>query len=140
MLQITRGYIQGAFDGEGHLSKTGHEKREWWVLGFTNTDLVWLQTIARYLQSLGYHPYVQPCSKPGSFGNKKVYTLVLRRRAEIKRFLQEFPPLMSSRQKKAAEFLLWDRYYKRHFPKGSDSVLQQALDILKDSKNQGRLL
>ena len=78
--------------------------------------------------------------RASSLGKKPVYKLLLRRRREIKRFLQEFPPLMASRQKKAAEFLLWDRYYKRHFPKGSDSVLQQAMDILDNSQGQGRLL
>ena len=139
-MKITKGYIQGAFDSEGHLSKTGHSHGEWWVLGFTNTDLVWLQAIAHYLKSKDYHPYVRQDDKRRFSKRKPVYVLYLRQRREIKRFLQEFPPLMASRQKKAAEFLLWDRYYKRHFPKGSDSVLQQAMDILDNSQGQGRLL
>jgi hypothetical protein len=140
MLQLTKGYIQGAFDGEGHLSKTGHDSREWWVLGFSNSDLVWLQAIARYLTSRGYHPYVQYSGKPGSYGKKPVYSVVLRRRAEIKCYLIEFPPLMAARQKKAAEFFLWDKQHRRAFPKGSDSILQQALNILDESKGQGRFL
>jgi len=133
-LKITRGYVQGAFDGEGHLSKTGHGGREWWVLGISNSDLVWLQAIARYLTSRGYHPYVQYSGKQGSYGKKPIYSVVLRRRAEIKCYLIEFPPLMSSRQKKAAEFLLWNKQYKRRQHTENDNVLQEALDILRGAR------
>ena len=131
MLEITPGYIQAAFDGEGCLSKTGHDQRQWWVLSISNSDLVWLQAIAEYLKSLGYHPDFTERGRVGSLGKKPVYRLVLRRRREIKRFLQDFPPLMASRKKKAAEFLLWDRLYKRKGDKGGQRAVQEAVAIMK---------
>lgn len=86
-LQIIPGYIQGAFDGEGYLSKTGHDRREWWVLGISNCDLEWLEAIAKYLTAIGYHPGIDTDGRAGTFGNKPCYSLRLRRRGEIRRFL-----------------------------------------------------
>jgi len=139
-LKITRGYIQGAFDGEGSLILNLSKRGDHWRLHITNTDLVWLQGISKYLKSKGYHPRINEWQNESKPHWKRRYNLILLRRSEIKRFLQEFPPLMAARQKKAAEFLLWDKQHKRLMPKGSDSVLQQALDILEGSNNQGRLL
>lgn len=140
MLRITRGYIQGAFDGEGCLSKRHFPNKENWTLSFTNTRLVWLEAIARFLTSRGYHPVVARKTTSKIPGRKTVYSLLLRRRAEIKRYLTEFPPLMDTRQKKAAEFFLWDKQYRSRYHEGVDSALQQAFDILKGPQHQGKLL
>ena len=140
MLQITKGYIQGAFDGEGSLHENTRPNKTTWQLTITNTDLVWLEQIAKYLKARGYHPLVHLHNKETRGHYKPVYNLWLNRRGEIKRYLIEFPPLMASRQKKAAEFFVWDRTYRRRLHKGSIDVLQQAMDIMEESKEQRRLL
>ena len=129
-LVITPGYIQAAFDGEGCLSLSHHQDREWWALGISNTDLLWLENLKGYLQGLGYHPVLSPGRIEGR-GNKTLYVLSLKRRIEIERFLEVFPPLMAARQEKAAQFRLWLKRCRLTKKIRGTAAVKEAMAIMK---------
>jgi len=135
MMDINDHDIRTAFDCEGTLSPAKLPRKTTWTLRISNTDLHWLELLQTYLVEKGYHPKIRSFERPDKPKWVTGYTLRIERVAEMARFITEFPPLTTRRQKRAAEFRVWlhrPKFLRNRFT--SPATINAVEQMLKHSR------